>query len=236
MSEKAEPNRQFEPIPLTQAIKLLQEGARTLASTSTWTKNQEIIFNGHITLISEVDPIFYVWEPKELDPLKFAAALKASGETLCRFSISLETANLFFKSEFAGRDPGGLKFKIPTAVYKVQRRKDMRMPIPSGYTLKVTFVDPEDSKHICTKKTLDISAGGLAIAIEPGEEHIYKAGVILFQMTFTVRGTKITCQAEVRYCRGSTVGLLFMGISTQHADLINAYVNEETRKYFSSNL
>ena len=105
MSEKAEPNRQFEPVPLTQAIKLLQEGARTLASTSTWTKNQEIIFSGHLTLISDDEPIFYLWEPKDLDPIKFVNALKVSGETLCRFSISLETANLFFKAEFLGRDP-----------------------------------------------------------------------------------------------------------------------------------
>ena len=189
-----------------------------------------------MTLVSEADPIFYLWEPKDLDPLQFAAALKASGETLCRFSVSLETANLFFKSDFAGRDPAGLKFKIPTAVYKVQRRKDMRMPIPPGYTLKVTYVDPEDNLRSCTKKVVDISAGGLAITINPDEETLYTNGLILYQMTFTIRGTTITTQAEVRHSRGLKVGLLFMGISAQHAELINGYVNEETRKYFSSNM
>ena len=236
MSEKAEPNRQFEPLPLSQAIKLLQESVKTLASTSTWTKNQEIVFNGHISLISDVEPIFYLWEPKDLDPVKFANALKASGELLCRFSISLESVNLFFKSEFAGRDPAGLKFKIPSAVYRVQRRKDMRMPIPPGYTLKVTYVDPEDNLRSCSKKVVDISAGGLAISINPDEETLYANGLILYQMTFTIRGVKITTQAEVRHSRGLKVGLLFIGISAQHAEVINGYVTEETRKYFSSNM
>jgi hypothetical protein len=243
LSEKTEAPRDFEPVEnLTEGLGMIREGAKTLASAMIWTKNQEHVINTHVSVFSDAGQCFYCWTPKGFDSRKFIDELKKLGEKECFFSISLLRANVFFKAQFLGVDHAGLQFKLPGKVFKVQRRKDLRLPIPDSFTIKVDFNDPLTPDTRTTKKVLDISASGLAFVIDADEVPMYPTGLVLKDLTFTVRNKTIKTGAEIRHSRalrpdgrhkGHAVGVLFKDIRPGESQHIAGFVFEESRKYFS---
>ena len=241
MSEKAP--REFEPVEdIAEALKLVREGAKTLSSAMIWTKDQAQVINSHISVYSDAGHCFYCWTPKDFDPHQFMDEMAKSGESECYFSISLLRANIFFKTRFVGFDSAGLQFKLPTKVFNVQRRKNLRFPIPDGYTIKADYADPLSPETVLTKKILDMSAGGISFLIQENEVPIYPAELILKDLSFTVRGKKITVSAEVRHAKklpegsrfqGFAVGVMFKEIRAADSQHIAGFVFEESRKYFS---
>lgn len=207
-----------------------------------WTKNQERVINSHVSVYSDSGKCFYCWAPKEFDPRQFSDELKESGETDCYFSISLMRANIFFKAKYLGFDHAGLQFGLPEKVFKVQRRKDLRFPIPDGHVLKIDFSDPLSPDKLINKKCVDLSASGMAFLIEEEEVPLYPVGLMLENMTFTVRNRQISTAAEIRNTRptraearkkGIVVGVVFKNLKAADNQHIAAYVFEESRKYFS---
>lgn len=211
-----------------------------------WTKNQEHVINTHLSVYSEAGNCFYCWVPKGFDPKKFMhelAEIKSKGgDTECFFSISLQRANVFFKTRFLGFDHAGLQFKIPDKVFKVQRRRDLRFPIPDGLSLKVEFDDPLSPDVRSTRKVIDLSASGMAFQVNEDEIPMYPSGFTLQNLSFSVRSKKITVAAEIRHTRklgsdsrlkGAMVGILFKDIRPGDSQHIAGYVFEESRKYFS---
>ncbi len=207
-----------------------------------WTKNQERVINTHLSVYSDSGKYFYCWAPKEFDPGLFNDELKQSGERDCYFSISLMRANIFFRAKYLGFDHAGLQFGLPEKVFKVQRRKDLRFPIPDGHVLKVDFSDPLTPGKPITKKCMDISASGMAFLVEEEEAPLFPVGLMLENMTFNVRGRDITVVAEIRNTRptradsrkkGVVVGVVFKNMRAADSQHIAAYVFEESRKYFS---
>ena len=211
-----------------------------------WTNNQEFVINTHMAVYSDAAKCFYCWMPKDLDQKKFLAHMaemrKSTGESDCFFSVSLLRANIFFRTRFLGIDHAGLQFALPTKVFKVQRRKDLRFPVPDGLIIRVEFADPIAPETRMTKKVLDISASGLAFLIEDSETPLYPAGLTLKELSFTVRNKKITVSAEVRHVRklrseerfkGHAVGVLFKDIRPGESQHVAGFVFEESRKYFS---
>lgn len=239
----AKANRDFVPVDdPKEALLLLKEGAKTLASAMVWTKNQEEVVNTHFATISEEEGVIYMWVPPAFDPKTFSQHLAELGTTECYFSVSLSRANVFFRAVFTGFDSGGMKFKLPEKVFKVQRRKDFRLPIIDGFVMKVEFQDPLFPEARLTKKVIDISAGGLAFVADTSEEPMYHAGLVLKKMTFTVDRRKIEVDAEVRHKReqpqgaripGFKVGVIFVNLKPADADHIAKYVLQESRKYFT---
>jgi hypothetical protein len=243
LSEKDSALREFELIKDEAAAQaLLKEGSRTLASATIWTKNQEHVVSTHLGVYSEAERILYAWAPKDFHLGKFMDFLVKAGTNDCYFSVSLSRANIFFKTPFAGHDQGGIKFKIPQQIYKVQRRKDLRMPIPDGYVMKVDFRDPLFPDTIMTRKVLDISAGGISIRVGKMEEAVFQPGLVLNDLALFVRSRHIVCSAEIRHVRalppesptpGIKVGLAFLNLKQADVQHLAQYVFEETRKFFS---
>jgi hypothetical protein len=242
-SGKAARPRDF--IPVTDAVearKFLKEGAKTLASCMIWTKDQKHVINTHLSGLSDADLALFVWIPTDFDPKALVDTLAADGSSECFFSVSLQRANVFFKTPLLGYDEQGFKFRVPEQLYKVQRRKDLRFPIPEGYVLKVEFQDPLFPETRLVKKVLDISASGMAIWIADSEEAMFHPGMIIHKVSFTVRSKRITCDAEVRHIKlmalesktpGVKMGVLFRNLKQVDAQVIATYVFEESRKFFS---
>ena len=243
MSDKPKPPREFEPIEdRDEALRLLREGARTASTAMIWTTDQEQVVNTMLNHYSAEDKSVYFWVPKELDPREFMDALAKKKNPECFFSVSLLHANIFFRTRLIGVGSIGLQFALPEKIFKVQRRKDLRIPIPDGYAMKAEFDDPHYKDERIVRKVIDISAGGTAIMVSENEEPIYQPGVILRGFTFTVRGRKIVVDVEVRHLRKLTkypknkatkVGVQFMNIRPGDAQHIAGYVFEECRKYFT---
>jgi hypothetical protein len=220
----------------------LQEGVRTFASTILWTKNQETVINTYLTSLDPDHGEIFVWLPKEVDPVMFRTALLKSGNLDIYFSVSISRANLFFKAELLGFEPGAFRFKFPREVYKVQRRKDFRLPVPDGYTVYVDLPDPTLKGVRYKRKILDISAGGIAVLGTLEEEAVYAVGQKLENVKFKLRTRDITIHCEVRYVKsysitgknlGVKIGLQFINLKNSEAQFIAAYVFEESRKYLT---
>ena len=208
-----------------------------------WTKEQKHVINTQLSVLHEDEKILYVSIPAETDPAAFMAQLETLGSHDCFFSVSLTRANIFFKSKCLGFDDGGFRFQAPTALFKVQRRKDMRLLIPFGRTIRVEMPDPTFPDQKLSKKIFDISAGGLSFIVTDNETPLFHAGAMLKNMFFSIGSRKITVDGEVRHIRaqaadsanpGHKVGVLFTRISPGDAQWIAAFVFEESRKILSN--
>ena len=208
-----------------------------------WTKEQKHVINTQLLVFHEQEKILCAAIPPETDPDWFKDQLNALGSQDCFFSVSLSRANIFFKARYAGHDTGGLRFEEPTAIYKVQRRKDMRLLIPFGRVIRVEIPDPTFPDQRISKKIFDISAGGLSFIVTDNETPLFPASSILKNMYFSIGSRKITVDAEVRHLRpqpsdsanpGHKVGVLFTRISAGDQQWISAFVFEESRKVISN--
>jgi len=229
-----------------EAKKLLREGAKTFSSAMIWSPDQRYVLNSHLVLFAEKESELVAWIPKNVDPAAFMDDLAKLNQRECVFSVSLSRANIFFKSSFKTFDEVGLRFALPKAVYKVQRRKDLRFMIPDGHVMKLEFQDPLFPENKLVKKVLDVSASGIAVIVDDHELPLFPIGMVLKDVCFSIPGLKILCEAEIRYVgplpdnvqqrinrNSGKVGLLFKHLREQEKQALAAYVFEETRKFFS---
>ncbi|MBY0471242.1 PilZ domain-containing protein [bacterium] len=228
----------------SEALSFLKEGAATSASSMIWTKNQECVVNTMMVLFSEVDTGIFFIVPKGFDPKNFMASLAKTGENDCFFSMSLARANIFFKAAFIGFEKKYMHFDIPTKIYKVQRRNDLRFVFPQNYEMEVQFEDPTAPNNVLTKKIIDLSAGGMALHIEEADHGLYQPGVMLKSMTFIIRGRQIICDGEIRHVAfnshggrrvsGAKIGVLFHKLKAGETQHIAQFIFDESRRYFSN--
>ncbi|MCM2277630.1 MAG: PilZ domain-containing protein [Oligoflexia bacterium] len=242
MSEQAEKPREFLPLTTEEIYQFLEEGARTFASAIIWTKDQEQVVNTQFTAIEVKNQTFLTWIPKGFDSAKFEEILGRQGSRDCYFSVSLSRANMFFHCQYIGIENNALKFHTPGKAFKVQRRKDLRFMIPDGYVLKVEFQDPLFPENRIEKKAWDLSAGGCGFIVPHEEEVLYQPGLLLKNFTFTIRGKRISTDAEVRHAKPlkegtrpecSKVGVIFKSLRAMESQAIASYVFEESRKFFT---
>jgi hypothetical protein len=249
LSETSEHARHFEPIhDAGQAVRFLREAGKTFASTMVWTKEQEIVVHSQISLVSEAGSLITVGCPKGFNPRTLVEFMATHGQTDCYFSVSLQRASIFFRAKFNGASDTGLSFEFPKTLYKVQRRNDLRYPIPYGHVMKIDLQDPLFPEKTLTWKAADISARGCAILIPDAESSSYPVGLTLRNLRFSIQGRRIEVPAaEVRHKRmlpptgdgapgrgpGVKLGLLFKQIRETDSQHIAAYVFEESRRFFS---
>ncbi|MEK6706871.1 MAG: PilZ domain-containing protein [Bdellovibrionota bacterium] len=223
---------------------LLRDGAKTFASAMVWTKEQENALLTHITLFDKDEGVLYTWLPKDFDLKKFSLTLENNNSRDCFFSVSLQWANIFFKTRFIGEEVAGLKFNQPGKIYKVQRRKDIRFRIPDTQPLNAVFILQPGSGNKIQKKLIDISASGLSFNIQAREAAIFAPGSLLKQIQININSKLIIMDGEIKYVREAKqsktatdhmnlrVGVLFKNIRPGDSQVIASYVFEESRKYF----
>jgi hypothetical protein len=235
--------REFQPVKDAQeAHKLLREAVRSIASTMIWTKEQKHVLATNLRVFDEREKKLYARIPSGTDPEWFVGELDKMGSRECFFSVSLAKANVFFKAACGGVFDEGLQFSLPERLYKVQRRKQARFMVPFGRVMKVELADPLFPAGKLSKKIFDISSGGLAFIVDEEEGAAFQVGLLIEGMNFLVRGRRIKAEAEVRHLKtmardsatpGVKVGVMFKAIDPGDAQWIDAYVFEESRKYFT---
>jgi hypothetical protein len=235
--------REFLPVKdPVEAIQLLKESARTLASAMIWTKNQSQVISTTITVYDRESEMLYAATPTDTDVNQFMEGIANLDSSECFFSVSLARANIFFRARYLGHDSAGFRFRKPESVFKVQRRKDMRVLIPFGHVIRLEMQDPTFPEQRLIKKIYDISASGLAFIANDSEEALFHVGLIIKALTFSIGTRKISLDAEVRHVRvlppdsgtpGTKVGVLFKNIKPADNQWIAAYVFEESRKFIT---
>lgn len=233
--------KEFQSVNHKEKIHLLSDAAHQLAPAMVWTLNRGSVFNSRLNLFNQVDKVLRVPAPKPASLNKFTEELVKFKTKECYFCVSHPHANLFFATKLINSDSEGLYFSIPKELHKVQRRSNYRFQIPIGRILKVEFKDPLFAENILQKKVFDISAGGLSFLTSEADSAMFTKGLVLDELTFTIRTKKIVTSAEVRYTKPISipsselevkVGLVFKSIERAMADLIALYVNDESRKIY----
>ena len=234
--------KEFEPVESsTEANRLIREGAHTLSGAILWTLDQKETLTTHLNGYSESEGIFTVntpKDPKDGDLARFQNHLRDQSQLYCLFSVTLPKAILFFRSDFINVVTGKIRFKLPEKIFRVQRRKDMRYTIPHSHVLRVEFQDPSFNENRLSKKAVDLSAQGLGFSVSVKESTLFKKGLALKDVTFSVRNRKIECVAEVRHVKPSAdpdtyrVGISFAELKAADGNWIANYVLEEGRKSY----
>lgn len=235
-------SREFVPVrEQKESLTLLREAEQSQVSAILWTKDQDWLCRGRIES-ADLESMRVCLESEGDAHLRFIESLKQQGSGTVLFSLSLSRANIFFKAEFVSVSEGALRFQAPQEIYKVQRRKDFRFPIPDGHVLHLEFRNPLDLETVSKRKVIDLSAGGLSFFVPESDAQILKIGMKLMHAEFKVSGRRIVCDLEVRHLKphripgkppGVRVGVYFVGMREEQSTWIAAYVLEESRKYLS---
>lgn len=220
--------------------KLLHEGAQDIASATIWTAQQRHVIAANLVLYSDENNLMYFSSPEPRENERFFATYLAEGLADCFINLTLRKKCLFFKSKLIGVDTAGLQFEVPTELFEIQRRREVRHRIPDGYAVKVKFQDPLSSEVSLEKKVFDISVGGLSFLSVPEDDELYAIDLPLEKMKFTVVGHEVTCIGIVRHKQsqktqdGRTwlrVGIQLTRVPPSSSSVLLAYVLEGLGKY-----
>lgn len=153
------------------------------------------------------------------------------------FSLHLPTDVIFFKGELRKGDSTYFNARIKDALYKVQRREALRLPVPGARTV---LMEPAVGAGY-SAELQNISEGGIGVVFRVKSEFEAVAAVKdPVKLTFTAFGLAVTAVAAVRH--GSEVGTTLakksyrLGFSFTEIDpklqtQISQLVFEESAKY-----
>jgi hypothetical protein len=244
-SEKEE--KPGDLIPVTEyleIVKFFDEAAKSKAGALIWTKDQENTARTSVISLSQSERAIYVGSPATENFPKLLLDLQGAGAR-CFLNIKLQRATLFCVTQLAGHNASALSFRLPEKIFKVQRRQNPRFTILPGYVLRLTFKDPRNPLQFVKQKIHDISAGGLSFLVDSEEGHLYESGRILELVTFTVKTKEFKLKAEVVHSRPVPqppgvleaskvkVGVRYLDIAEADSQILEDYVNDENRKFFS---
>lgn len=217
-----------------------------------WTRNQSFKFE---TTISEVFPNtgrIFVRQPPELSADDLEKALRDQGANEILGSFQLDSVNFFFRTTYNEKLPNAiLNLQIPNSVFKLQRRANVRIPLPRISAPKLTLLKPgvefDPSKpikdsDISAYRMLDVSAGGLSFAAPAAEKQLFAKGTKLFDMRFKLREKTLTLKGKVAYIGDAKndkgqpilkIGVEFSELRPADEQVLVQFALEESRKLFS---
>jgi c-di-GMP-binding flagellar brake protein YcgR len=216
-----------------------------------WTKNQAIKFESHVMNYLKDMGRIYVKLHAEIQPARFDLAIKEGNHEILG-SFQIDSTNFFFRTTFIQRtSTTTLQLHAPLEIYKLQRRANLRIPFSRKFAPKLTAFDPgkeyDSSKAISEKdivpfRMLDVSAGGLAIAVALEDEAKFPQGKKIYDMRFSLRKAGVIANGVVRHTAKIKnelgkpilkIGISFVGIKMQYEQIIVQFVLEESRRLFS---
>ncbi len=175
------------------------------------------VYEGHFE-VTLVDPKQLIKEPKE-----------------GFFTVFLLSSQILFKSKFEHlkENENRVVFSQPKDIYKVQRRKQLRMPIPDDHTVQVEFhySDPDTKKQIRSKGAVnDLSLEGIGIKLENTETMQVKSQLSVF---ITLPGGIVTSKGDVRFKNNERIGVQLAGFSNSDKEVVNRYLSLLIRKWIT---
>jgi hypothetical protein len=173
----------------------------------------------------------------------FDAAAEATGSRECMVLIYLPGRSIIgMNAEPSEFQEDRLVFSLPTKLFKIQRRKDVRFLIPQAYEFTVEFDSLEQAGTRIKKKLIDISESGLSFFIlSPREVGFFKKGLIIPRATIQMHNQLIN--VEMCVCNhtrlervpqgpGNKVGVEFTEISPDDKNYLGQFVYSHAHHLF----
>ncbi|GEM_PF-1557996 len=230
--------------------KLLEALGRHKVPLTFWFKEQSLRFESDFFQYLQHLKKLLIRLPIEVGEAAFSGAIKAQGTPQIFASFQIDTVNYFFKTDVLElMAPDAFRIEIPKEIFKLQRRANLRIPFKRHEAPKVSCIHPDaaNKKAILDSdlmqfRMLDISAGGIALAVPTEQQEHMGLGRIIKDLRFQLKGTELNCTAIVRHHKaaeneqGKTfirVGLQFTTLRPQNEKAIAQFVLEESRRMFS---
>lgn len=235
----------FVEVSPEDARVLLQAGIPTRGRLLAWTEGQKHSFQSRIQDVQVAAGAFVIAVPKELTGNAFESSVRQSGIDEILFSLNLPTDVLFFKGELRPSNDSILNFRVKNPVYKVQRRRNLRLPLTSDRASKAKIqLSAADSQPILAE-ILNVSEGGIGIlVVDETDQKRLPAGKKLEVIEFTIDRFVYRASGEVKHVqeipvKGPTggrkklkVGIQFTKIDPAASTRLANFVFEESSKFF----
>lgn len=222
---------------------LLMEASNTQAFTTIWTPKQENTFQTFVSEINLKNHSIHIKIPEGISPNYLREFLEKNSIEECFFNVKLSKTSLFFKSKYYKLTSTEYIFKVPSQLFKVQRRTDLRFNFIKSDELSVSFPNPANPEQLVVKNVLNISAGGMGIEIDEFEVKYFKPGIKMNDFTFKLKDKVITAEVEVRHVHKlnskdkfepkALVGVQFTVLNPTLRQFIGAFVFDETRRLYA---
>jgi c-di-GMP-binding flagellar brake protein YcgR len=172
---------------------------------------------------------------------EFEAILLREGSDQIHFSLHLPTDIIFFKGELRRGESGTFTARVKEPIYKVQRRRSLRLPIPASQTIMVSFRLASDASKRFQAQLLNLSDGG--ISLMSGEETLYQLfpkDAKLAQIEFKIGPLEVAAAGVVRHAMAVgnpgvkdrfRFGVEFAAMDPKLKERVARYVLEESAKY-----
>ncbi len=247
ISVVAEPPKDFENQQLFSLVGSAEERVAVLsealeAHSQIMVSALDLSFRGHGTMESlQLADGNFVLRSSDLpqDPQLYAEVVLVS--------FGLKRSRIFFKCEMEYVGDKRFRGKIPDRVFEVQRRTHMRLYLSEVLTWQGTIRTGVESKRVVSQ-ILDVSAGGVAIAVAPEHMSGFQIGDQIGNIKFQIGKRDIfVTSAEVRHFTQIQkpgdiwdgyfqVGLMFKKILPRDAAFLGIYVFRHSLDYINKML
>ena len=239
---QTEQEKQFLPIAPEEVKVLLDSAIKSKAKLMVWTPGQKISITTKVERFTESQGEYYITIDKDEDGARFEWQLKDYGLDECLFSLNLPTDVLFLKGQWKRPDKSFVHFRLHMPVFKIQRRRNIRLPVTDNLVTKATIHIQKNDPNPIKAQIVNVSEGGLGLIVD--DEDSFKklpVGQKFDQVEFVLVNIQIYSPGEVRYGQEISgtaklkkqyrVGLQFNGLNPELQDKIAKFVFEESSKF-----
>lgn len=218
-----------------------------------WLKDQSLKYETHFIDIFLKQSKVYLRPPSTVAELNVLIDhLKAKLDDLFG-TLQVDNLVIFFKSRLLKvAERNIVHIEAPASLFKLQRRASLRAQIPRSQAPRLTVPDPNNpdieksgiihEKDLLSFRVIDISSGGLAIAVTLEDRDKFVNGQVLRAMRFKLRNEQITADGKVAHVKETKndqgklickVGIKFIDLKPKFEQSITQFVMDESRRAFS---
>ncbi len=216
-----------------------------------WFKNQNLKFDSTVIEYLPNTKKIHLQFPVTVNEVELLRNIQTQGTNDIFGSMRIGAENFFFKTQLTDVRTSMLIMNVPDSVYRLQRRMHLRIPFPRKLAPKLFMPDPtkpfqEDiilkEEQMLFFRVLDVSVGGLSIAVALTQRNLFSSNQILKQLLFKIRGREILTNGEVRYIMDTQsdqgksmakIGIKFIALKPAYEKVIVQFVLDESRALFS---
>lgn len=242
----------FEIKDAIMIARIFDVAVRHKIKLTLWLKNQSLKFEAEFSQTYRESKTIAVGLPPDITYPIFEAAIKNQGSDDVLGSLQIDQTNFFYKTVCLEKNHTGLvRMQLPTSIYKMQRRVNLRIPFSRQLAPTLTLFDPAKKldpnvaispKDLLKFRMLDLSGGGCGIAAKIDDKQKLAVDTLIHDIRFIILGMEIVTDGVVKHV-GETkndvgkpmlkVGIQFQSLKMDYDKHIVKFVLDESRKIFT---
>ncbi|MBC7692449.1 MAG: PilZ domain-containing protein [Methylotenera sp.] len=242
--EKAKFFEKVDPLlaPRTGLFELIQdhqveknylfEAAQTKCPVTVWTRGQNFRQDSQVQGFEIGTSTISIRNPVPA----FLNTLTELGADHLYCNLNVNRGTVFFTQLLSKIDfnENQFHFKVPQALYEVQRRNHFRLNLNSGLPSHESVSLRIGLGEVDTLYPLvNISRGGACVSLPENYKRKFADGDILPNVFVRLYDKKVRCSAQVRWMKNQSLGIQFIKMDTYDGETLHLFVMEESYEYLA---